>query len=117
MIYYATDRAGNSSTGVILTINVVDTTPPTITLDRGDITLDVGSAFVDPGYTVTDNFPTINTILDKPTYSIALPYEVDTSKVGTYKVYYLARDGQNNIMYDWTTRTVTVKQKISRRIV
>ena len=55
LTYSATDAAGNTGSAT-RTVNVVDTTPPTITLN-GDATVSlvVGGSFTDPGATATDS--------------------------------------------------------------
>jgi large repetitive protein len=55
LTYDHTDAAGNASTQVTVTVNVVDTTAAVITVpDPGPLTHEAGSPFVDPGATVLD---------------------------------------------------------------
>jgi hypothetical protein len=53
--YNATDDAGNAAVQVIRTVNVVDTTPPTITLlGANPLIHECATAFSDPGATAND---------------------------------------------------------------
>ena len=54
--YNLSDLSGNVAATVTRTVNVLDTTPPVITLvGENPLVLSVGEAFVDPGATATDN--------------------------------------------------------------
>ena len=56
--YMATaDVAGNSPDNVIATVEIVDTTAPTITVSNLTITLKIGESYTPPTFGVTDNDP------------------------------------------------------------
>nr|WP_211665116.1 immunoglobulin-like domain-containing protein [Leucothrix arctica] len=97
--YYAYDNAGNEALEVVRIVEVVDETPPVITL-FGEPTQQVtlNSVYVDAGVEVSDN-------LDG---SIELVKEgsVNTSISGEYILTYTATDGSDNVAME--TRTVTV---------
>jgi surface protein len=92
--YSATDAAGNTGTAT-RTVNVVDTTPPVITV-TGDnpVTVEKGSTYSDDGATAD----TGETVTSSGT--------VDTSVVGTYTINYSATDAAENT--GTATRTVNV---------
>ena len=79
-----------------------DRAAPTITLAGGsDITLNVGDAYVDPGYSASD-------LVDgNITSSVTTQGTVDTSKAGTYIVRYTVTDAAGNQSVV-ATRRVTV---------
>lgn len=86
------------------TVQVVDTISPTITL-LGDATMTLmeGSAFRDPGVSVSDNDPAINASL------VTISGSVDASTPGTYELTYTIQDtGENTAS---VTRTVIIKAK------
>tara|TARA_Y100001954_G_scaffold229812_1_gene276429 strand:- start:15 stop:1121 length:1107 start_codon:yes stop_codon:yes gene_type:complete len=95
--YSATDAAGNTSTAT-RTVNVVDTTPPVITI-TGDnpATVELGGTYIDAGATATD--------LDTVSVTQA-PINVDPFVLGTYTVTYTATDASGNTAT--ATRTVNV---------
>ncbi len=94
--YTATDAAGNTSTAT-RTVNVVDTTPPEITI-TGDnpASVELGGTYTDAGATATD--------LD--TVTLTSTSDVDTDTVGSYSVTYSATDASGNTAT--ATRTVNV---------
>ncbi len=108
--YTATDGSGNISNSIIRTVNVIDTTPPVITLiEKSSIKVvvdTVNSTFVDPGAETTDN----------SNGSVSLTVNVngvggntiDISSVGAHTVTYTAVDASGNLSEK--TRTVTVIQ-------
>lgn len=88
-IYYSvSDQAGNSTTAVRI-VHVIDTQEPAIELNGSDtITIEVHTAFIDQGVTISDNYwtniePDIITNLDIHT-------------TGTYQITYCATDGSGN---------------------
>ena len=96
--YSATDLDGNTATAT-RTVNVVDTTPPVITLTgNASVTVELGSTYTDAGATATDASGAI-TVTSSGT--------VDTDTVGTYTITYSASDASGNAATD-VTRTVTV---------
>lgn len=79
----------NEAIQVIRTVNVVDTTAPTITLvGETTITIEVGSNYLDAGASLTDN-------LDESKI-INAQGSVNNSIVGTYLLTYDANDSEGN---------------------
>ncbi|MDA7655220.1 pentapeptide repeat-containing protein, partial [Akkermansiaceae bacterium] len=77
--YNVTDSEDNVAQQVTRTVNVVDTTLPEITLNGGDVTIEVGAPYEEPGATVSDNYDTdLNAEIDSDA--------VNTSDVGSYSV-------------------------------
>ncbi|MDB4395949.1 DUF5011 domain-containing protein, partial [Akkermansiaceae bacterium] len=98
--YNVTDSEDNVAQQVTRTVNVVDTTLPEITLNGGDVTIEVGDPYEEPGATVSDNYDTdLNAEID----SVA----VNTSDVGSYSVTYNVTDSNSNDAQE-VTRTVNV---------
>ncbi|MDB4680807.1 DUF5011 domain-containing protein, partial [Akkermansiaceae bacterium] len=98
--YAVTDAAGNVATPVTRTVTVEDTTKPVITLTGGDVTLEVGGSYDDPGATFSDNYDTELTVTINSS-------AVDATVLGSYNVIYSATDGSGNVA-DQVTRKVTV---------
>lgn len=100
LTYTVSDNAGNTATAE-RTVKVVDTEKPKITL-KGDnpMTVELGSAFEDPGATATDNVD--GDLTDK----IQVTGEVNTDEYGTYTVTYSVTDSSGNTAT--ATRTVHV---------
>ena len=89
--YNVVDAAGNNSTTVTRTINVSDTTIPTITLiGSNSITLEKGDSFTDPGATAADN--TDGDI----SANIVKSGSVTVSETGTYILTYDVLDAAGN---------------------
>jgi len=82
--YNVADAAGNNAVEVIRTVNVVDTTPPVITLlGSNPQTIELGSGYTELGATTDDGSPvTINS-------------SEFVDAVGSYSVYYDSTDGTN----------------------
>ena len=100
--YDVEDSSGNAAVQVTRTVNVVDTTPPVITLN-GDpvVTVEAGSVYTDAGATALD-------IVDGDlTGSIVIVNTVDTGAAGTYVVTYDVSDSSDNAAVQ-VTRTVEV---------
>ncbi len=88
--YFAQDGAGNSTT-VTRTVNVVDTTPPVLSLIGGDlVTLSLGSPWVDPGYTAVD------VCAGDITAGVSVTGAVNTAVPGDYPLTYVSDDGAGN---------------------
>ena len=95
--YSVTDLAGNLATAT-RTVTVNDTLAPTLTLDgAANMTVQLGSAFVEPGYLATD-------ACGAPT--VTKTGSVNTAVAGTYTLTYTARDAVG--LSTTKTRTVTV---------
>ena len=89
--YNAYDSSGNAATQVTRTVNVVDTTPPTITINSANpLLVPFGGAFSRPTYTTSDNSTGIVTV--------NVTENVNTNVTGAYTVEYAATDpsGNNN---------------------
>ena len=100
--YDVTDSNGNAAIQVTRTVNVVDTTPPVITLSGSSpVTIEVGSSYTDSGATALDN------IDGDITSFIVTVNPVNTAIIGTYTVTYNVKDSSNNNA-DQKTRTVNV---------
>ena len=101
--YNVSDAAGNAATQVTRTVNVVDNTPPEITLTGANPqTISVGDAYVELGATASDNVDgdiSANIVIDASA--------VDTSTVGSYSVTYNVSDAAGNAA-DQVSRTVNV---------
>jgi len=99
--YNTTDAEGNVAVEVTLTVTVVDTTAPVITLNGdAEITLQAGATYTELGAVVTDNY-------DADDIAIIAGDTVDTSTLGTYEVTFNFTDSNNNVAIQ-VTRTVTV---------
>ncbi|XMB66561.1 DUF5011 domain-containing protein [Mycoplasmatota bacterium zrk1] len=70
-------------------INVIDITPPTISLNgEKHITLEISRAFEDPGVVASDN--------SKNEVEIIVDSNLDYNKLGNYEITYTARDSSGN---------------------
>ena len=95
--YSSTDASGNTGTAT-RTVNVVDTTPPVITiLGDNPATLELGDTYVDGNATATDLSGAIE---------VSASDDIDPDAVGTYTVTYTATDSSGNTAV--ATRTVNV---------
>ena len=101
-IQYIVTDSNSNTTIVTRTVEVVDTTNPSITLIGGEeITVEVGGSFVDPGATATDTYQgNISSV-------IVVTGSVDTDALGTYVIRYNVSDSSGNAATE-VTRTVTV---------
>ncbi len=101
LTYDYTDSAGNISTQVIRTVNVLDTTIPVITLIWTGVTVVRNASYTDSGAMANDN-------LDGDiTGNIVVNNTVDTSWLWAYTITYNVTDASGNIASE-VTRTVTV---------
>ncbi len=99
--YDAVDASGNPAATATRTVQVVDTTPPVITLNGANpFVVEVGQPFVDPGATVADVAdPAVALVIDASA--------VNSGVVGNYLVTYDATDASGNAATT-VTRTVQV---------
>lgn len=103
IVYSVTDSSGNRAE-VTRKIVYFDPTPPVLELKGSSkITLTVGNAYHEPGYTATDNG---NIDL---TDRVEVSGSVNIYRAGTYKLTYRVKDDYGNETS--VTRTVTVKAK------
>ena len=88
--YDASDSSGNDADTVTRTVNVTDTTRPTITvLGSSPTFVDVGDPYIDDGATAVDSFEgSLSVVTDLS--------DVDTSQLGSYQVTYDAADSSGN---------------------
>ena len=114
--YYVTynviDKALNEAKEVVRTVNVVDTTPPVITLIDSEkpYVMEIGTSFVDPGYEAIDNHDediTSNVTVDTNA--------LNTNVIGTYTVTYNVSDSSGNLAKE-VLRTVKVIAAIPEKI-
>jgi len=102
VMFDVNDSSGNPAQQVNRTVNVVDTTPPVITLNGVDpVTIEVGTPYNDDGANASDNYD------GDLTGSITVSNPVDTSTLGTYTVTYDVADSSGNNATQ-VTRTVNV---------
>ncbi len=102
--YNVTDCNGNKADEVKRTVYVVDTTAPVLKLNSGAaMTIEVGSSFDDPGYTVTDNYDDVSDITPR----VAVSGSVNIHVVGEYTINYNVSDSSGNKAAQ-ATRTVYV---------
>lgn len=90
LTYDVSDSSGNAAISVTRTVQVVDTTPPSISL-IGDSypEIEAGDSFVDAGVTVSDNAD--------PSPTVTVTGTVDTTTPGSYTLDYYATDGSGNV--------------------
>jgi len=105
VLYDSLDASGNNAEQVVRTVNVVDTTPPVITLvGSNPMTLEAGDAFIDPGANIFDiGDPGIAVTTDESA--------VNTSVIGSYTVYYNSTDASGNPAAE-VTRSVVVQDTV-----
>jgi len=101
LTYDITDVSGNTATGVTRTVNVLDTTPPVITLIGTWVTVVRNASYTDSWATANDN-------LDGDiSLDIVTNNTVDTSGLGAYSVTYNITDASGNAATQ-IVRTVTI---------
>lgn len=98
--YLATDSSDNQTTAD-MPVQIVDTTPPVITLNQEEMVIECGGVFADPGATAVDSCGNVIQILTAAAiYDAQTMYTVssiDTSSAGkAYKVRYVAEDASGN---------------------
>lgn len=104
--YNVSDSSGNAAIPVTRTVNVVDTTPPVITLVGSPIVIvEVGEPYTDSGATAADNYDGDLTAAVEATGS------VNTNLAGTYEITYTVNDSSNNAAQP-VTRTVHVFEEM-----
>ncbi len=99
--YTATD--GTNSATATRTVNVVDTTPPVITVNGANpATVECHTSYTDAGATATDSCAGSISVTSSGTVNVNVP--------GTYTITYTANDGYNTAT---ATRTVNVVDTIA----
>ncbi|MCY9693042.1 immunoglobulin-like domain-containing protein [Paenibacillus alginolyticus] len=106
VVYQVSDRSGNAAQEAVRVVNVVDTTPPVVTL-LGDstVTLAYGAPFADPGATAHD------TLEGDLTASIVVTGTVDNHRAGEYTLQYRVSDSSGNASLI-AMRTVRVLEQV-----
>lgn len=102
LCYNASDSSGNPAEEQTRTVNVVDRTPPVISL-LGDnpMILEMGTPYLEQGYTATDNYD------GDITGNVEITGSVDHTIPGTYTVRYNVVDSSSNPAEE-QARTVNV---------
>lgn len=110
LTYYQTDSSGNAPEEVVVrTVIVRDSLPPVITLlGSNPYILRYGTKYVEPGYKVIDNYD--GDITNNS--NLVTVVEIIGDTLGTYYVYYNAKDTHNNISSE-VKREVIVLDLIS----
>ncbi len=89
--YDVTDGSGNAAVQQIRKVSVDDETAPVITLEgSSQVTISVGSTYLEPGYTAIDNYDGGLTV------DVTVTGSVDAARAGTYYLYYDVTDGAGN---------------------
>lgn len=89
--YNVADAAGNAASEVTRMVNVVDTTPPVISLTgAASVVHEAGTSYSDAGATATDG------IEGDLSGSITVVNTVNTTTVGSYTVTYSVSDSRGN---------------------
>jgi surface protein len=102
LTYTATDSATNTSTAM-RTLNVVDITPPVITLNGSNaITIIQGRVYIDSA--------TANDDVDG-SVAVTISGDLDTGTIGSYTQNYTATDAAGN--QSTLTRTITVREPLA----
>ena len=100
--YNVNDSSGNAAAERIRVVNVVDLTAPIITLSGANpLTLPLGVAYTEPGYSAIDN------IDGDLTAQVQVTGSVDHEAIGIYEMTYAVTDSSGNDAAE-KTRTVRV---------
>lgn len=103
VITYTASDSGGRTTTKTRTVNVVDTTPPVVTLNgASSVTVECHTGYSDAGASATDSC--------SPTTSLSSTSDVNVNAPGTYHVTWSATDPSGNV--GTATRTVTVVDTI-----
>jgi len=110
--YNVSDTAGNAATQVTRTVNITpDVTIPVITLlGESEVSLELGSTYIDAGATAVDN------IDGDITANIVTVNAVDVNTVGTYTVTYNVSDAAGNAAIQ-VTRTVNITPDVTIPVI
>ena len=109
--YDVSDSSNNTAIQQNRTVHVADKTPPVITLyGQANMTIALGSKYVEPGYSATDN------VDGNVTGSVRVTGAVNHTKVGTYAISYDVADGAGNAAMQ-QSRTVNVVSDTVRPVI
>ena len=86
------------------TVHIIDDSVPSITLKESDVTLSIGDAYKEPGFTAYDEYD------GDLTGKVKIENKVDLTKAGTYQIHYEVTDSSGNIAK--ASRNVVVKAKV-----
>ena len=118
-VYFdAQDSSGNSAQRLIRTVNVVDTTPPSVSLNGLQIeTVTRGSLFNDLGVSTNDNYDAssqITTISVIRNGANEVVSSINTNLIDTYTITYSARDSSGNetATENQVSRTVIIAPRV-----
>jgi hypothetical protein len=112
--YNVKDIAGNSAATLTRTVNVVDTIPPTLTLNGAQSdSIDVFNSYNDPGVTVSDNYDNTGDVIITitGTFYSNFPGGKNPKTLGSYTIIYTATDKSGNKSI--VTRTVKVVDHVA----
>lgn len=100
VVYSVTNTKGKKEKKVTRIVKVRDDIKPVIKLKKGSVyKVQYGTNYKEPGYTATDNYD------GNITKKVKVTGNVDTNKLGMYKLYYSVTDSSSNN----TVKTRTVK--------
>lgn len=106
--YNVSDAAGNTATQVVRTVEVLDVTPPVITITGSStLSLDVGDTYIELGATATDDTD------GDLTSNISIINNVDVNIAGTYSVTYTVSDAAGNEASETRQVVVTIPTRTS----
>ena len=110
--YNVSDTAGNAATQVTRTVNITPdvTIPVIILLAETEVSLELGSTYIDAGATAVDN------IDGDITANIVTVNSVDVNTVGTYTVTYNVSDAAGNAATQ-VTRTVNITPDVTIPVI
>ena len=104
--YTVSDAAGNTAVQKTRTIQVIDNQRPVISLLGDDVIMKAGEAFIDPGYSATDN------VDGNLTGNVLRGGNLNTNREGNYTVTYNVSDSSGNAA-NQMVRNVTVYVPVS----
>ncbi len=104
--YNVSDAADNTAVQKTRTIQVIDNQRPVISLLGDDVIMKAGEAFIDPGYSATDN------VDGNLTGNVLLGGNLNTNREGNYTVTYNVSDSSGNAA-NQMVRNVTVYVPVS----
>ncbi|MEP1551949.1 immunoglobulin-like domain-containing protein [Paraglaciecola sp.] len=109
--YNVADTSGNQAVSVSRTVNVVDTTPPVLSIiGDANVTLELGTSYLESGANALDNLD--GDITDNVTATGA----VDENTIGTYMLTYNVSDANGNLAIP-ILRTVNVVDTTAPELV